>query len=566
MMKAEDVEQFIASKLPAIVPGPDVHGEGGYALPEASRAVLLACVSQLGIRKIFEFGSGRSTRDFLRAGCEVTVVEDSQAWLDGNDGSRSMERACALRRRICCRSAGSGWRALHCGVGCFRKRRWQTLREAELVLVDSPAWPPFREHALVLALAHCRAALIVVDDANIPTVSRFLPETRGTQRRALFSNRDGPRVVLHLFAGKGFGRHSASRSGNAQSLAPLFPGPEGRMKILLSSHFFAPSVGGIETVSEILAREFIQAGHEVKVVTQTKEDDGAPLPFAVYRRPGPATLLRLVAVVRRLFPQQHLAPNRVAATHPEASVGRCASHLDRPRGWRHWLARSAEATSWFATRAILPRAKALCAQIAAPAVVIGNPYRDDLFRCDPHAVRDGDLIFVGRLVYDKGADLLFHSLARLRELEDDSAADRGRRGPEETDAPRLVRATWPRRAGHFCRETTGPEFVALLNRHRVIVVPSRWQEPFGLVALEGLACGCVALVARCGGLPDAVGAAGVSFRHEDVDDAAARIEELLDPRADWSGFHRAAPGHLIAHTARAVAQKYLEVIEEAMRR
>jgi hypothetical protein len=47
------------------------------------------------------------------------------------------------------------------------------LREADFVLVDSPAWPPFREHALALALAHARRALIVVDDANIPTVQRF---------------------------------------------------------------------------------------------------------------------------------------------------------------------------------------------------------------------------------------------------------------------------------------------------------------------------------------------------------------------------------------------------------
>ena len=73
---------------------------------------------------------------------------------------------------------------------------------------------------------------------------------------------------------------------------------------------------------------------------------------------------------------------------------------------------------------------------------------------------------------------------------------------------------------------TGPDVVALLNRHLIIVVPSRWQEPFGLVALEGIACGCVALGANCGGLPNAIGGAGATFLHEDVDDAACWIERL----------------------------------------
>jgi glycogen synthase len=36
------------------------------------------------------------------------------------------------------------------------------------------------------------------------------------------------------------------------------------MKILLCSHFFHPSVGGIEQVSLALAREFSLAGHLVK--------------------------------------------------------------------------------------------------------------------------------------------------------------------------------------------------------------------------------------------------------------------------------------------------------------
>ena len=37
----------------------------------------------------------------------------------------------------------------------------------------------------------------------------------------------------------------------------------------------------------------------------------------------------------------------------------------------------------------------------------------------------------------------------------------------------------------------GAALAALLNQCRILVVPSLWAEPFGIVALEGIACGCV---------------------------------------------------------------------------
>ena len=41
------------------------------------------------------------------------------------------------------------------------------------------------------------------------------------------------------------------------------------MKILLSSNKFYPSLGGLETVSALLAREFTRLGQDVTVVTET---------------------------------------------------------------------------------------------------------------------------------------------------------------------------------------------------------------------------------------------------------------------------------------------------------
>ena len=56
--------------------------DAGYALPRGSLDFLRACVQTLGVRRVFEFGSGASTRMFLEKGCELTSVENDRHWLE----------------------------------------------------------------------------------------------------------------------------------------------------------------------------------------------------------------------------------------------------------------------------------------------------------------------------------------------------------------------------------------------------------------------------------------------------------------------------------------------------
>ena len=50
--------------------------------------------------------------------------------------------------------------------------------------------------------------------------------------------------------------------------------------------------------------------------------------------------------------------------------------------------------------------------------VIGNPYDDSVFRLRPEIARDKALVFVGRLVSDKGVDVLLRALNVLRSFEE----------------------------------------------------------------------------------------------------------------------------------------------------
>jgi len=64
------------------------------------------------------------------------------------------------------------------------------------------------------------------------------------------------------------------------------------VRILMTTPYFSPSLGGVETVAECLANEFVALGHEVVVATSTAEEDGIERPFRVLRAPSLLTLIK----------------------------------------------------------------------------------------------------------------------------------------------------------------------------------------------------------------------------------------------------------------------------------
>jgi predicted O-methyltransferase YrrM len=159
--------------LPGLLEAMPAAGEdSGYALPEATLTCLANLVRSAGIQRVFEFGSGRSTKIFLQAGCRVTSLEDSERWLHQTRQTITPEDL--GRHHAVVQPLRTVWhRAAPMKSWTLSAELRRALEEAELVLIDSPASPPFREHPLILALTLARQATVVIDDANIPTVQRF---------------------------------------------------------------------------------------------------------------------------------------------------------------------------------------------------------------------------------------------------------------------------------------------------------------------------------------------------------------------------------------------------------
>lgn len=334
------------------------------------------------------------------------------------------------------------------------------------------------------------------------------------------------------------------------------------MKILFCSYLFEPSVGGIETVSRILAAEFIAAGHEVRLVTQSSGAENVH-PFQVIRRPGNAQLFKLVRWADVVFHNNislRFAWPLLLARRPWVIAHH--SWIAQPDGSVGWAESVKERLLKHASNiAISP---AIAESLAVRSRVIPDPYDAQVFHIDRRIERNRELIFVGRLVSDKGVDLLLRAMHLLWADRMTPTLSIVGDGPERPSLERLI-AELGLTAQVTFHGLQGPSAVArLLNEHRIMVIPSRWNEPFGVVALEAIACGCAVVATRGGGLPNAVGPCGLLVPNGDIKELALALKSLLGDPDAVEGFRRKAEAHLKLHHPASVAEKYLAVFGETL--
>jgi glycosyltransferase involved in cell wall biosynthesis len=325
------------------------------------------------------------------------------------------------------------------------------------------------------------------------------------------------------------------------------------MKILLGSHVFLPSIGGIETVSELLAREFVSLRHDVRVITQTA--DGNEFPFPVIRRPGAMELLRQVAWCD-VFLQNNIS---LRTLWPLLVVRRPFFIVHQTwiaNGWTRPLKR-------FVLRfgKSIAISQAVAREVASASAVIGNPYDDEVFT-DRASERTRDLVYVGRLVSDKGVDLLIEGLSILRSLGTRTQLTIVGDGPERGNLEKQIAELNLGAAVEFVGSRTGSQLAEILNRHRILVVPSRWPEPFGIVAVEAIACGCAVVGSDHGGLPEAIGPCGITFPNNDGRALANALAQVINDPTWREQLRRHAASHLARFTKGRVAEAYLEFIQK----
>ncbi|MCM4160821.1 glycosyltransferase family 4 protein [Antarcticibacterium flavum] len=342
------------------------------------------------------------------------------------------------------------------------------------------------------------------------------------------------------------------------------------MKILILSHYFFPSIGGIEVTSELFADHFAKKGHLVKVLTWSKDPTAKVFGYEVIRDPGPKKVIKAYLwadiifennpCLRLAWPGLFIRKPFVISIH--TWISRSDGNLgiqDRLKIWR--LKRSSKT---------IAASNALKRKTGLDSIVIPNPYRKDLFKILPQTQRVKQYIFLGRLVSDKGAEMAIMAIAHLKELLLTIKPDIRinltivGEGPQRTSLEKLVKELQLEREVEFTGTLLGEKLVFSLNQHRFILIPSVWEEPFGLIALEGMACGCIPIASNGGGLPEAVGPGGVLFQRGDMGDLVNHMQKLLQDPLQEAKCRNAAPAHLAAHHSSFIAERYLDVLTKAV--
>ena len=326
------------------------------------------------------------------------------------------------------------------------------------------------------------------------------------------------------------------------------------MKILIYSSVFYPAIGGIENLTLALAKEFCRFGHQVKVVTEQVQKTGDSIEGIEVIHPSKALdQLKLFFWSDVLYmPNITLKGVWLFLFNPFKKwvVSHNDFHLANTRDGKTRLKNLV-----IKGASNISVSKSVARALRTQSTVIYNCYNDEAFRIYEEEPRDIDFLFVGRLVSQKGCDLLIDACSRLRRPFRLSIVGHG---PEFAGLQAKVDALGLGERVSFLGFMRDESLARTMNRHRVMIVPSLGVEGFGIVALEGLACGCKMLVSNAGGLPEAIGGFGEVFPVGDGAALTALLDQCLahpesDPMSD------AKADYLRDHRAKSVARKYLDV-------
>lgn len=345
------------------------------------------------------------------------------------------------------------------------------------------------------------------------------------------------------------------------------------MRIVFTSNLYEPLLGGSVVVLERLARQAAEEGHEVLILTKTPGDgfrsfeeySAQPVGsgnIAVCRFhdfPSSVKILRSAnRVVMIEMSLNWLAAIVAARKRPVVTHHTLFMPLDgrmRPYRVLQWLA-----GLWIPATA--------CSQMIArqwgPHVgVLPNPYDGRLFK--PSAGRrDIDFLFVGRLATEKGILSLLQALELLESRLKNAGKTVPRvafvgHGPESRVIEDFAVSGKIQRPV-FLGKASPQETAAFYQRSACLVIPSIWQEPFGLISLEALACGCGIICSDQAGLRESTGNLAEYFPTGDVHALADRLDARLSGNC-VNPEPRKLQEHLAKYTATASLASLLRQAE-----
>ncbi|MCX2727303.1 glycosyltransferase family 4 protein [Thermomicrobium sp. 4228-Ro] len=247
--------------------------------------------------------------------------------------------------------------------------------------------------------------------------------------------------------------------------------------------------------------------------------------------------------------------------------------------WQNLYRRYPPPFSWFERLNYRLASAAVAGNHEAAEVLRRKGYRGPLavipqFGVDPEIFRplpvprsDTPTIgFVGRLVPEKGADLVIRALARLPgRVQLEIVGE----GVERTRLEMLATELGVRDRVVFRGGVPPALMPEVLNRFHLLVVPSRtrrnWKEQFGRVIIEALSCGVPVIGSSSGEIPQVIGDPALVFPEDDVDALVRLLRDLLADLERLRRLGEAGRRRVLAHyTQRRIAEQYYAVYQSML--
>lgn len=386
------------------------------------------------------------------------------------------------------------------------------------------------------------------------------------------------------------------------------------MRVLMLSWEYPPFViGGIAAHVDGLARAMVRGGHDVVVFSLQRHEPGTPDVADDEMIEG----VRVVRAVADLpwLPEGDLVARMASANHQlvglAARLGEWRPDVVHAHDWlvawagdtlktlwgvplvatihatergRHGghvppgMPAAVNAVEWWLT--YQAREVIACSRFMVREVVGGfelpiekvhlvpNGVDPRLWKLPDAAAERGPLVVAwGRVQYEKGFQVLVRAIAELRSRIPAVRCVIAGRGSYLPELQTQIDVEGVTDIVDLAGFVPDDELRRILTRAGCVIIPSLY-EPFGIVALEGMAAGAPTIVARTGGLAEILDGtqAGLLFEPGDHHDLADRIEQVLsDP--DKGAAMSDAAATLIEHryTWDAIALATIEVYATAGR-